>query len=208
MSSWMAAWAWEAGGIAGGEHLHLPASHRVQLGPPAAGGAVSATAVDPDGMAGLHPLPCRSNDGVGRGDYVVGGAVVLRQVGGPGPVVGLEAFDELGGGAVEGIDVLVVVPHREDGELVVMLGDGAAGQCGDQGRSGVRRCPGTRLPGSSGSRPAAGSGPDRPRRREGSFHSAGRWPVGGRHRSALARCRCTGPGRSWRPPSAWPGRGR
>ena len=49
------------------------------------------------------------------------GPVVIREEGGPGAVVALEAPDERNRGAAEGVDVLVVVADREQRELLVAV---------------------------------------------------------------------------------------
>ena len=84
-------------------------------------------------MLGLHPFAGRIDDRVGRGDDVRRGAVIVRQKDGFGPVVRLETSDELHRGAGEPIDVLIVVPHGEQAEFVVFVGEGAARQRRDQG---------------------------------------------------------------------------
>ena len=83
-------------------------------------------------MLALHPFVGRVDDGVGRGDDVRRGAVIVRQKNGFGPVVRLETPDELHRGAGEPIDVLIVVPHGEQAEFVVFVGEGAACQRRDQ----------------------------------------------------------------------------
>ena len=83
-------------------------------------------------MAGLHPLRGWFDGGVGGGNDVRGGAVVLRQVHRLGLVVRLEAANEAHRRASEGVDVLVVVAHREQAELVVFVGQRSASQGGDQ----------------------------------------------------------------------------
>ena len=57
------------------------------------------------------------------------GAIVVRQVCGLCSIIRLEAVDKLGRRSVEGIDVLIVVAHREEAELVVLITEGSAGQC-------------------------------------------------------------------------------
>ena len=57
--------------------------------------------------------------------------VVVGQIGRPGPVVGLKPADELRRRAVEGVDVLVVVAHREETEFVVGFRPGSASQGGN-----------------------------------------------------------------------------
>ena len=72
------------------------------------------------GVLALQPVRCFTDDRVGGLYDVAGGAVVLRHVGRVGLVVLLEAPDVLGGGAAERVYVLVVVPHGEDIELVLL----------------------------------------------------------------------------------------
>ena len=61
-----------------------------------------------------------------------GGPVVVREEGGPGAVVALESPDEPHRGVAEGVDVLVVVADREQGELLVAVLEGPARDGGDQ----------------------------------------------------------------------------
>ena len=65
------------------------------------------------------PAPARSSRG--RGDDVTGGAVVVGEVDRPRPVIRLETADELYRRAIEGINVLIVVADREQGELGVFF---------------------------------------------------------------------------------------
>jgi len=50
-----------------------------------------------------------------------GGAIVIGQEHRFRRIVSLEAADEFNRGAVEGVDVLVVVPHRERAEPAIFL---------------------------------------------------------------------------------------
>ena len=83
-------------------------------------------------MVGLHPVRGPLNDTAGRFNYVVRGAIVLHQVSGLCPVLGLEPVDVLGGRSAEGVDVLVVVAHGQDAQFLVGFIPGAAGQRRDQ----------------------------------------------------------------------------
>ena len=85
-----------------------------------------------DGVLGLHPLPRRFDHRVGRCDDVARGAVVADEVGRLRSVVGFETADELDRGAVEGVDVLVVVADGEERELAVLVLPRAPGQRRDQ----------------------------------------------------------------------------
>ena len=89
-------------------------------------------AVDVDRTLGLHPLLRRFNDGIGCRDDVGRGAVVCRQVAGPGIVIFFKPADELHRSALEGIDVLVVVSHGKEGEFAGVLVQAAPGQGRDQ----------------------------------------------------------------------------
>ena len=100
----------------------------VQLTPVAAGWLLCPRAVDSDGVPGLHAVACRLDQRVGGRDDMSGGAVVGGQEGGLRPVVRLEAAEELDRGAIEGVDVLVVVTDREERELAVPVLQGPAGQ--------------------------------------------------------------------------------
>ena len=103
-------------------------SDSVQLAPVAAGRILRPCAVDSDGVPGLHAVACRLEQRIGRRDDVPGGAVIGGQEGGLRSVVRLEAAEELHRGAVEGVDVLVVVTDREERELAVPVLQGPAGQ--------------------------------------------------------------------------------
>ena len=114
------------------QDLDLAVSDRVALGPPTTGGGLGALPIDPDRMVGFHPVACRADHRVGGVDDVTGRAVVVDQEGRPGVVVLFEAADELHRGPVERVDVLVVVADGEQAEAGVLLGEGSAGQCGDE----------------------------------------------------------------------------
>ena len=120
------------GVITSWQHLDSALGNRVSVRPLASGWLFCARPVDGDGMPSLHPLPSRSDYSVRRCDDVACGAVVVGQECGLGSVVRLETVDELHRRAVERVDVLVVVSHREQAELVVLIGKGPACQGRDQ----------------------------------------------------------------------------
>ena len=85
-----------------------------------------------DGLLDLHPFPCRIDHRVGCGNDVVGRTVVVSEVDGPGTVVLLEPADEFHGGAIERVDVLIVVPYREERELACIVIASASRKGGNQ----------------------------------------------------------------------------
>ena len=84
------------------------------------------------GMRGLHAFPCGFDHRVRRRHDVARRAVIGGQVRRLRAVVGLETPDELNRRAVEGIDVLIVVAHSEQGELARIVLQRPAGQGRDQ----------------------------------------------------------------------------
>ena len=118
---------------AGRQDLHPPQRDRVEFLPRSARRVLHARSVDVEGVPGLHPLPRRLDHRVGGGDDVAGGTVVAGEIGGPGSVIRLETADELHRGAVEGVDVLIVVADREQGELARLVVERSPGQRRYQG---------------------------------------------------------------------------
>ena len=114
------------------ENLHPPPGDGIQRTPSPSRRVLPPSPVDSNGMPGLHSVPCRLDQRIRRRDDVSGGTVVRGQEGGLRPVVRFESPDELHRGAVERIDVLVVVAHREDRELAIPVLQGPAGQRRDQ----------------------------------------------------------------------------
>ena len=76
----MTIWAWVMGVAAGRDDLHPALGHRVQHRPRSAGRVLATRPVDGDGMLNLHALAGRFDDGVGGGDDVAGGAVVVGEL--------------------------------------------------------------------------------------------------------------------------------
>ena len=72
-------------------------------------------------MSGLHPLSRWINQRIGRCDDMAGGTIIIDQVGGLWSVIRLETTDELHRSTVEGVDVLIVVSYRKEGELAIFI---------------------------------------------------------------------------------------
>ena len=83
-------------------------------------------------MIGLHALASRLDERIRRLDDVSRGAVVVQQISRPSLVIGLELADEGHRGALEGIDVLVVVADGEQAELALLVLQAAADDRGDE----------------------------------------------------------------------------
>lgn len=107
--------------------LHASARYRIECFQYAARRLLLPPAIHGNVAPDLHAVDGRRDDAVRRLDDVAGRAVVLGQEGRTGRVVGLEAPDELDRGALEGIDVLVVVADREQAEAQVGIVQRAAG---------------------------------------------------------------------------------
>ena len=118
---------------AGRQDSHLAARNRIELFPRPARRVFLARPVDMDRAVGLHPFPRRRDDRVGRRNNVAGRAVIGGEVGGLRAVVRFEPADEFDRRALEGVNVLVVVADREQGELAGLVLDGPPGQRGNQG---------------------------------------------------------------------------
>ena len=106
---------------------------RIGIGRGTTGWQVPALAVHGDGLFGLHPRRCGCNDPVRRLDDMAGRPIILDQVFRPRAVILFELADETDRSAREGIDVLVVVAHREEAEPQVGIVQRAPGDGGDQG---------------------------------------------------------------------------
>ena len=83
-------------------------------------------------MLYLHPLVRWLDHTIGGLDNMAGGTVVVGQEERPGAVVFFEAADKFDRRAAEGIDVLIIVAHREKAQLIVFFSKSSAGQRGDQ----------------------------------------------------------------------------
>ena len=99
------------------QDLHPPPRDRVQLFPRTARRVLVTRPVDVDGMPGLHPFVSQLDHRVGGRHDVARGTVVCSEISRPGSVIRLETADKLHRGAVEGIDILIVIADREQGEL-------------------------------------------------------------------------------------------
>ena len=118
--------------VAGWQNLDSAAGDRVPVSPRTAVRLLRARAINVDRMPALHPLLRRFDHRIGGCDNMGGRTVVVGQVVGLGSVVDLEAADELHRRATEGIDILIVVTHCEEAELVVCVGKRSACQGGNQ----------------------------------------------------------------------------
>ena len=103
-------------------------SNRITQGPLTAWWVLGASAIYLDGMSRLHPALGGIYYRIRGLDNVTGGPVVVGEESRSRPVVGLETAYELHRGAVEGVDVLVIVAYGEETELLVVIGEGPARQ--------------------------------------------------------------------------------
>ncbi|MPN15402.1 hypothetical protein SDC9_162734 [bioreactor metagenome] len=115
------------------EHMNTAAGERIECFLWAAMGQVVPGMVDTDVLAGLHALARGFDDAVGRVDDVLGGTVVFHQRVASRVVVGFELADVAHTGAVERIDVLVVIANHHQRDAVFFGLQRATGDGADQG---------------------------------------------------------------------------
>ena len=121
-----------AAAIRSPDYLHLAFRSQVTLAKLTARRQHFPMAINPDRVFGFHPIRVTSNELVrGLGD-VAGGPVVLNEVMHIGIVILPESADELHVGAAEGVNVLIVVANRQNGEFEVGIIQRLAGNSADQ----------------------------------------------------------------------------
>ena len=118
--------------VTGRQYLHASLADRVDARPFAAGGLPLARRIYVDRMRLLHALRSRFDHPVGGGNDVRCGAIIVRQEGRPGGIVGLEVTDEFDRGAVKSVNVLVVVADGEEVDTAIFIAARATSKCRNQ----------------------------------------------------------------------------
>ena len=104
--------------------MHPPGGYRIKARVVAPCGLITTCMIDAYFLIGFHALAGPGDETVRAVDDVGRRAVVLDQMVAPGLIVSLELADVANAGAAEGIDVLVVVAHHQQGELVFLAVEG------------------------------------------------------------------------------------
>ena len=118
--------------VAGVQHLDPAGADRIKLHELAAIGIKSARLIDLNVMIDLHARCRRGNDTVRGTDDLGCRAIVLDEMNGFRLVVRFKPADEFDRGAIESIDILIIVADGEEAETAVIIFERSAGDGRDQ----------------------------------------------------------------------------
>ena len=102
-------------------NLDAPFAHWIELLPPATGQIGFPLAIDANGMCPFHSVTVVMDQRVRRGNDVLTGPVVFNEINDLCMIVFLKPANEADVGAPEGINILIVVSHRQYCQAAIFL---------------------------------------------------------------------------------------